>query len=331
MDTLQAMFHQFMDEYASELLLARKEDNFKRPFGALVRQSIPGLLKEHLDSDTYLVKGSVGAGRWTDVPWIAVFDKRITQSAQKGVYIVYLLNKDSKTLFLTLNQGATDVAQGGGSDEKKLAFTGIASSSGTKTTTALGEKAELLRKQLSIPAGATYESIKTGSIAYDAGCVFSKSYTVDTLPDDQALLSDLHEFVEAYKAYFNTVFSQKIDNHADNKMNIWGPTEKEYSPGITKEQWIELLNKPDIIGPIWGGALAMFFTEKEGATCTELGKKFGRSPTSISGNCTQLAKRIQKETECPVLEKNGTKSYWPILFLGKGAEKEVLYLQEGFV
>ena len=42
-----------------------------------------------------------------------------------------------------------------------------------------------------------------------------------------------------------------------------------------------------------------------------------------SGNCTQLAKRIQKETECPVLEKNGTKSYWPILFLGKGAEKEV--------
>ena len=323
MDTLQAMFHQFMDEYASELLLARKEDNFKRPFGALVRQSIPGLLKEHLDSDTYLVKGSVGAGRWTDVPWIAVFDKRITQSAQKGVYIVYLLNKDSKTLFLTLNQGATDVAQGGGSDEKKLAFTGIASSSGTKTTTALGEKAELLRKQLSIPAGATYESIKTGSIAYDAGCVFSKSYTVDTLPDDQALLSDLHEFVEAYKAYFNTVFSQKIDNHADNKMNIWGPTEKEYSPGITKEQWIELLNKPDIIGPIWGGALAMFFTEKEGATCTELGKKFGRSPTSISGNCTQLAKRIQKETECPVLEKNGTKSYWPILFLGKGAEKEV--------
>ena len=235
MDTLQAMFHQFMDEYASELLLARKEDNFKRPFGALVRQSIPGLLKEHLDSDTYLVKGSVGAGRWTDVPWIAVFDKRITQSAQKGVYIVYLLNKDSKTLFLTLNQGATDVAQGGGSDEKKLAFTGIASSSGTKTTTALGEKAELLRKQLSIPAGATYESIKTGSIAYDAGCVFSKSYTVDTLPDDQALLSDLHEFVEAYKAYLNTVFSQKIDNHADNKMNIWGPTEKEYSLGITKE------------------------------------------------------------------------------------------------
>ena len=96
MDNLQAMLHQFIDEYASELSLARKEDNFKRPFGALVRQSIPGLLKEHLDSDTYVVKGSVGAGRWTDVPWIAVFDKRITQSAQKGIYIVYLLNKDSK-------------------------------------------------------------------------------------------------------------------------------------------------------------------------------------------------------------------------------------------
>ena len=322
MDTLQAMLHQFMDEYASELLLARKEDNFKRPFGALVRQSIPGFLKGHLGSDTYIVKGSVGAGRWTDVPWIAVFDKRITQSAQKGIYIVYLLNKDSKTLFLTLNQGATDVAQGGGSDDKKLAFTGIASSSGTKTTTALREKAEILRNQLSIPAGATYESIKTGSIAYDAGCVFSKSYTVDTLPDDQTLLSDLHEFVVAYKAYYDTVFSQKIDNLTDKKMNTWGPTEEEYSPGITKEQWLKLLNNTEIIGPVWGGALAMFHTEKDGITCAELGKKYNRNPTSISGNCTQLAKRIQKETGCPVLEKGGKKAYWPILFFGRDADKD---------
>lgn len=43
---------------------------------------------------------------------VAVFDKRITTSAQKGVYIVYLLNKDTKELFLTLNQGATGYSTG---------------------------------------------------------------------------------------------------------------------------------------------------------------------------------------------------------------------------
>ncbi len=321
MDTLQAMFHQFMDGYASELSLARREENFKRPFGVLVRKSIPSLLKEHLDSDTYVVKGSVGAGRWTDVPWIAVFDKRITQSAQKGIYIVYLLNKDSKTLFLTLNQGATDVAQGGGSDDKKLTFTGIATSGGKKTTAALREKTGLLRKQLSIPAGATYESIETGSSAYDAGCVFSKSYTLDTLPDDQTLLSDLHGFVMAYEVYFNDVFSQQKDALSDNQMNTWGPAADEYTPGISKEQWIDLLNNAEIIGPVWGCALAMFYTEKNGATCTAIGSKFNKDPSAIRSNCTQLAKRIVKETGCKCYEKGKKKAYWPVLFVGKETDE----------
>lgn len=124
-------------------------------------------------------------------------------------------------------------------------------------------------------------------------------------------------------ALVETEIEENHTNPESEQGSEWEPSSEEYSPGFTKEEWIGLLNNPNIIGPVWGGALAMFFTEKEGATCSELGKKFGRSPTSISGNCTQLAKRIQKETNCPVLEKNGKKSYWPILFLGKGAEKEV--------
>ena len=100
---LHDLFYKFMSEYETELSTAK--------------------LREQIQTDVYKVKGSVGAGRWTDVPWIAVFDKRITTSAQKGVYIVYLLNKDTKELFLTLNQGATDIAQGG-DGSGKLACTG---------------------------------------------------------------------------------------------------------------------------------------------------------------------------------------------------------------
>ena len=103
-----------MSEYETELSTAKKNEDYKRPFGKIVREDIAEKLREQIQTDVYKVKGSVGAGRWTDVPWIAVFDKRITTSAQKGVYIVYLLNKDTKELFLTLNQGATDIAQGDG-------------------------------------------------------------------------------------------------------------------------------------------------------------------------------------------------------------------------
>lgn len=106
--------------------------------------------------------------------------------------------------------------------------------------------------------------------------------------------------------------------------DLWHPSSEEYSPGLTKEKWLELLNNPEIIGPVWGGTLAMFFKEKNGATCTELGKKYGKTPNFIKSNCTLLAKHIQKETGCPIRKKNGITAYWPILFLGRNAEKEDL-------
>lgn len=90
---LKTMLEKFIREYAIELAEARRTEDFKRSFGALVRQDIAKSLQDKVDSSIYRVKGSVGAGRWTDVPWIAVFDTRITTSAQRGVYIVYLLNK----------------------------------------------------------------------------------------------------------------------------------------------------------------------------------------------------------------------------------------------
>ena len=106
------------------------------------------------------------------------------------------------------------------------------------------------------------------------------------------------------------------------KENLWSPTIEEYNPGFTKDQWVELLNNPNIIGPVWGGALAMFYSEKDGATCSALGSKFNEDPAAIRSRCTQLAKRIQKETNCPVYENNGTKAFWPILFFGRNTSKE---------
>ena len=78
---LHDLFYKFILEYDIELSAARREEDFKRPFGRMIRQDIAGIIREHLPENVYKVKGSVGAGRWTDVPWIAVFDKRITISA----------------------------------------------------------------------------------------------------------------------------------------------------------------------------------------------------------------------------------------------------------
>ena len=104
----------------------------------------------------------------------------------------------------------------------------------------------------------------------------------------------------------------------------WWPSFAEYTPGFTKEKWLELLHSKKIIGPVWGGALAAFYGMGGAATCTQIGKKYNRSAFSVSGNCTNLAKRIYKETNCPITKReNGQNRYWPILFQGKKAGSDV--------
>ena len=101
----------------------------------------------------------------------------------------------------------------------------------------------------------------------------------------------------------------------------WGPPQEVYNPGFTKDDWLKLLNDPNVIGPVWGGTLAAFYDAGGQGTCTQIGQMFGKSAMSISGYCTNLAKHIHKITSCPLsIRKNGTTRYWPILFLGKKAD-----------
>ena len=95
----------------------------------------------------------------------------------------------------------------------------------------------------------------------------------------------------------------------------WVPSLSEYDPGITKEKWLELL--PQLAGPVWGGVLAMFYTEKEGDTCSALAEKFHLQPMEISGRCTNLAKSVYKKTNCTLYAKGGKEQYWFILFFRK--------------
>lgn len=312
--SLHDLFYKFIDEYDKELKEARKTENYKRPFGAIVRKEIAGAVRSVVADDIYYVKGSVGAGRWTDVPWIAVFDTRITKSAQKGIYIVYLLNRTTKELFLTLNQGATDVAQDGLTTDGKLVFTGIASSSGDVVLEKLKKRASAIRTQLNIDATTNIES---GSPAYDAGCICCKKYTLQDLPDDSKLSADLLEFIALYKKYYGCLVSKEMDE--------WWPSLEGYTPGISKEQWIELLEDPEISGPVWGEALAMFYTEKEGATCKYIEQKFAKRIGSVNPTCMNLAKCIHEKTACPLAESEdepGRNRYWSILFQGRTAKKD---------
>ena len=283
-EKLKSMFIKFIDEYADELDAANATKNYKRPFGDFVRKDIVSVLRENISDTKYLVKGSVGVGHWTNVPWIGVFDKRITTTAQKGVYIVYLLNKDTKTLYLTLNQGAMDLAKDKSeSKEEKKKFTGIATSNNSKTTKGLHKRAREIRAVLkhdSLHVGPCNSSSKP----YDAGCIYYKDYQIDTIPDDEQLIEDLNLFIDIYSDYYRVFYENESIEQAEQDTSMKNDTLERlqqiesyiatkgflYESELIRNFYLSLKSKPFVILAGTSGTgktrLVRLFAEAIGAT-----------------------------------------------------------------
>src|SRR5690606_14207892 len=77
-----------------------------------LRNEFPNLLAQILPDQTrYKVAGSPGKGTWTDNPWIAILDTLITDTPQSGYYPVFLFTPDMSGVYLSLNQGVTEVRE----------------------------------------------------------------------------------------------------------------------------------------------------------------------------------------------------------------------------
>jgi len=316
--SLKEKFIKLINEYSDVYNEVNRTQNYRHHFGSFIRNDIPNEIrvKSGFDQSKYIVKGSNGAGRWTTVPWIAVFDRRITESAQRGVYIVYLLNKDTKELYLTLNQGATDVSQNGeGGNEGRLSFTGVTGASSARSLNRLRSNAVNIQNIIGDTPFATDELITCGAPNYDAGAVCYIKYTLDNLPDDEQLYNDLSEFVEIYGKYAEWFLNEQLKD-TDNS---WWPEISVYNPGISKEKWLEMLRETDVIGE---NALAMFagmYNLGGAATCAQLAEIYKKPVSHYIMTAVHAAERVSKHTGCPVMQGEENSKWWPVLFVGKNA------------
>lgn len=190
--------------------------------------------------------------------------------------------------------------------------------------------------------GAYAENIRNFLRFYDDICaalkedtelvnLFQSQLTESCYPDPElkTLTFDVGFYISRYVAQSQSSAADAEDDVLDERdpslfSEDWFPTLEEYTPGFSKEQWLKLLGSKKIIGPVWGGVLAAFYEAGGAATCTQIAQKYNKNPSSISGNCTQLAKRIYKETKCPLTKRdNGQNRYWPILFQGKKAGSDI--------
>jgi len=211
-ESLHDTLYKLLTEYASVYDAVKTAEDWKNPFRNIIGNDIPSLLQECAEIELpYKVVGSYGKGRWTAVPWIAVFDSRITTSAQKGVYIVYLLNKDTKELYLTLEIAATEAIGTKLDSEGKTVFYGVVGKNDPELKAKLHERANQIRAAVTDTYFSSDDKINSGAQGYDYGSVYYKKYTVNNLPNGEILASDLKRMIDIYSGYYRWISNQEMN------------------------------------------------------------------------------------------------------------------------
>lgn len=138
---------------------------------------------------SFKVYGSTRTGNFAQVPWFGVFDKDITESAQRGYYIVYLLNANMTGICLSLNQGWTDFKEKFGATSGKVAVKKTASYCRS-----------LIRSSLEGFSDSDIDLNATTPLAkgYELGHIYGKYYQMDSIPDDIVLVNDLRGLMGVY-------------------------------------------------------------------------------------------------------------------------------------
>jgi 5-methylcytosine-specific restriction enzyme A len=175
-----------------EFPTARQDALTDHPLAHFIRTTLPADVREALGEfgPALTTEGSPGAGNWARVPWVAVFDPMVTDTATKGYYAVYLFAHGRPELHLSLNQGTTAVVN---------EFAG-------KARSVLRERAALMRSRLpDFAKQLDVYSLELGSKlplprGYEAGHAFGRRYSLSELPSEEQLRADLLLLTRAYLA-----------------------------------------------------------------------------------------------------------------------------------
>ncbi|MES5953633.1 DUF3578 domain-containing protein [Bacillus fungorum] len=178
---LREKFLTVMNEY----LQARTERFAGHKMGSVVRNEMTTEITRlpFIDHNQYVVTGSIGQGNWAAVPWLAIMNKDITTSTQRGYYIVYLFSEDMERLYLTLAQGVTETTKEEMQKIKEEIREQIHMSQKVKKDDEifLGTS----------PKAKGYANSTAAYIAYDA----------NKMPSEEELVEDLEEMLRYYEGF----------------------------------------------------------------------------------------------------------------------------------
>jgi 5-methylcytosine-specific restriction protein A len=177
-----------LNEYPS----AKSEEFHGHPLADFLRHDFPSQISNlTTDKKRYVCRGSAGRGKWTDCPWTATLNTLVTESPQRGYYLVYLFREDMTGVYLSLNQGITDLRNAHGAAARDI----------------LVSHASLYRSQIyPIPPRFSLRSIdlattspSTRSAFYESGNICATYYSQGEVPVDDVLISDYSLLLSLYE------------------------------------------------------------------------------------------------------------------------------------
>jgi hypothetical protein len=180
----------------------------QEPVYDLVTMQFPEVLRTHVADFTYIVEeGSTGRGNQTPAPWIALFDRRLTTSATKEYYVVYLFSIDMSTVTLALAFGTTQFKRQFGSYAKAFPRMRQAATRLQETFNHL-IPADLGRSPIDLAADPRQEL----HYAYQQSSILSfPPYRIGALPDERKLVSDLKQLVQLYTEIVSDPLEATVD------------------------------------------------------------------------------------------------------------------------
>jgi 5-methylcytosine-specific restriction protein A len=296
---------QALEKITSEYLTERKNTPFTgNPLAEFIRSELPKIISDLLeDSDRHVVKGSAGKGVWTNIPWVAILDKTVTESPQKGFYLVYLFCEDGSGLYISLNQGVTDLKQ----------------QYGSSAISALKAKANDYAAKVPYSSPGVVigpinlQSTKRMGLGelYESGSIYSRHYQADALPSNAELESNLNEFIELYlRLVINQSLQQSSTTAEDDEegLNIEDGTKLREHKRIERNQ--KLAKKAKELQGYKCKACGFDFEKKYGALgkafieahhltpmSTLKGRKIGLDPlkdfTVLCSNCHRMIHKTE--------------------------------------
>lgn len=208
--SLNAALNLFLEEYPEAI---------KRPFAnnavaEFIRNDIPKTIEAIIGkTDRYLVHGSAGQGNWAKVPWVAIFDRLITDTAQDGYYLVYLVKEDFSGVYLSLNQGVTTLRKVYGADAKDALK--------ARAADYLARLGSVTKGHILGPIDLSAHSSSSLGSLYEQGSVCAKYYPRNKIPGDEELEHDLKSFIALYlRLATNEVLPATTGVEEDDEANV---------------------------------------------------------------------------------------------------------------